>query len=297
MDTFQLHFSIKSTHTHTKKEINYGSTYHSTDTCTYHRTPILEAIIYFSINIQMYFLYRKGLLSMWLPPKSNLELEYGLEMARIILSFILLILAVVPAWSLYFHIGETEKKCFIEEIPDETMVIGNYKIQIFDKNKNDFLPSSPGIGMHVEVRDPEDKMILSKMYSSSGRFTFTSHTPGEHTLCLYSNSTKWSMFGASKLRIHLDIEVGEHANDYKEIAEKDKLTELQLRVRQLLDQVEQVKKEQNYQRYREERFRTTSESTNQRVLWWSIAQTVILLVTGFWQMRHLKGFFEAKKLV
>lgn len=26
--------------------------------------------------------------------------------------------------SLYFHIGETEKKCFIEEIPDETMIIG-----------------------------------------------------------------------------------------------------------------------------------------------------------------------------
>ena len=49
--------------------------------------------------------------------------------------------------------------------------------------------------------------------------------------------------------------------------------------------------------YREERFRQTSESTNQRVLWWSIAQTVILLITGFWQIRHLKGFFEAKKLV
>lgn len=49
--------------------------------------------------------------------------------------------------------------------------------------------------------------------------------------------------------------------------------------------------------YREERFRQTSESTNQRVLWWSIAQTVILLVTGFWQMKHLKSFFEAKKLV
>lgn len=25
---------------------------------------------------------------------------------------------------LYFHIGETERKCFIEEIPDETNVIG-----------------------------------------------------------------------------------------------------------------------------------------------------------------------------
>jgi len=56
-------------------------------------------------------------------------------------------------------------------------------------------------------------------------------------------------------------------------------------------------KEQNYQRYREERFRATSESTNQRVLWWSIAQLLVLVIAGFWQMRHLKGFFEAKKLV
>lgn len=28
------------------------------------------------------------------------------------------------AHGLYFHIGETEKRCFIEGIPDETMVIG-----------------------------------------------------------------------------------------------------------------------------------------------------------------------------
>jgi hypothetical protein len=26
---------------------------------------------------------------------------------------------------LYFHIAETERKCFIEEIPDETMVTGD----------------------------------------------------------------------------------------------------------------------------------------------------------------------------
>lgn len=49
--------------------------------------------------------------------------------------------------------------------------------------------------------------------------------------------------------------------------------------------------------WREERFRQTSESTNQRVLWWSILQTLILVAIGVWQMRHLKSFFEAKKLV
>uniref|UniRef100_A0A8C3MSP8 Uncharacterized protein n=2 Tax=Passeriformes TaxID=9126 RepID=A0A8C3MSP8_GEOPR len=278
------------------------------------------------------------------------------------------------AQGLYFHIGETEKRCFIEEIPDETMVIGNYRTQLWDKQSESFLPSTPGLGMHVEVKDPDGKVrkaghqlgipwarggvpghslggfgqspgcapvpravavspwdanshamaltlsprwhrwcqwpchgpdsvpplaqvVMSRQYGSEGRFTFTSHTPGEHQICLHSNSTRMALFAGGKLRVHLDIQVGEHTNNYPEIAAKDKLTELQLRARQLLDQVEQIQKEQNYQRYREERFRMTSESTNQRVLWWSIAQTVILILTGLWQMRHLKSFFEAKKLV
>lgn len=53
------------------------------------------------------------------------------------------------------------------------------------------MPSSPGIGMHVEIRDPDDKVVLSRMYTSVGKVTFTSHTPGEHVICLYSNSTAW----------------------------------------------------------------------------------------------------------
>ncbi|XP_051832401.1 transmembrane emp24 domain-containing protein 4 [Antechinus flavipes] len=209
----------------------------------------------------------------------------------------LLCLALSSVQGLYFHIGETEKRCFIEEIPDETMVIGNYRTQLWDKQTETFLPSTPGLGMHVEVKDPDGKVVLSRQYGSEGRFTFTSHTPGDHQICLHSNSTRMTIFAGGKLRVHLDIQVGEHTNNYPEIAAKDKLTELQLRARQLLDQVEQIQKEQNYQRYREERFRMTSESTNQRVLWWSIAQTVILILTGIWQMRHLKSFFEAKKLV
>jgi hypothetical protein len=40
-------------------------------------------------------------------------------------SLLLAASALLPLASpLYFHIAETERKCFIEEIPDETMVIG-----------------------------------------------------------------------------------------------------------------------------------------------------------------------------
>lgn len=79
-----------------------------------------------------------------------------------------------------------------------------------------------------------------------GRISFTSHTPGEHTICLYSNSSAW--FSGSQLRVHMDIQVGEHAIDYAQVAQKEKMTELQLRIRQLLNQVDQITKEQNYQR-------------------------------------------------
>ena len=50
---------------------------------------------------------------------------------------------------LYFHIGETERKCFIEEIPDETMVTGNYKVQLYDPRTNGFAASSPEIGRRL----------------------------------------------------------------------------------------------------------------------------------------------------
>ena len=46
----------------------------------------------------------------------------------------------------------------------------------------------------------------------------------------------------------MDIQVGEQAIDYANVAQKEKLSELQLRMKQLLDQVVQITKEQSYQR-------------------------------------------------
>lgn len=200
-----------------------------------------------------------------------------LKFALVVLTAVLLSVLLHMTQALYFHIGETERKCFIEEVPDETTVIGkskappgqstrfrnirvitncsaplffchpvNYKVELHDPRSGGFMPSSPGIGMHVEVRDPDDRIILSRVYSSDGKISFTSHAPGEHSICMYSNSTAW--FSGSQLRVHLEIQAGEHAIDYAHVAQKEKMSELQLRIRQLLDQVEQITKEQNYQR-------------------------------------------------
>lgn len=49
---------------------------------------------------------------------SNIKMEFK------IFSFIALYLLLNPVCGLYFHIAEGERKCFIEEIPDDTTVLG-----------------------------------------------------------------------------------------------------------------------------------------------------------------------------
>uniref|UniRef100_A0A2I3TE73 GOLD domain-containing protein n=3 Tax=Homininae TaxID=207598 RepID=A0A2I3TE73_PANTR len=197
----------------------------------------------------------------------------------------------------YFHAGEREEKCLIEDIPSDTLVTGTFKIQQWDIGRHTFLESAPGLGMFVTITTYNDEVILSKLYGPQGTFYFTSHSPGEHTICLESNSTRLVSFGGSRLRIHLDIRVGEHDLDAAIAQAKDKVNELTFKLEHLIEQIEQIVKEQNYQRDREENFRTTSEDTNSNVLWWAFAQILIFISVGIFQMKYLKDFFIAKKIV
>ncbi|KAL7677494.1 hypothetical protein ACOME3_003732 [Neoechinorhynchus agilis] len=206
-----------------------------------------------------------------------------------------LLLLPILVNGLFFDIRETDEKCFIEEIPEDTQVVGKYRLQMADPQSRTFVDGDTKFGIFVQVRDPDNKEMMNKLYTSSGQFTFTSHTAGEHVICLKTNSSAW--FGGSTVRVHLDIAIGEHTIDYEKVGVAEKLSELQLRLRQLIDQAAQIAKEQNYQRTREEHFRQLSQTINGRVFRWSIAQLCVLLIIGFWQMKHLRGFFQAKKLV
>ncbi|XP_034860343.1 transmembrane emp24 domain-containing protein 11 [Mirounga leonina] len=197
----------------------------------------------------------------------------------------------------YFHVGEREEKCIMEDIPRDTLITVTFKIQQWDIRRQDFLESAPGLGMFVTVRTYNDEVLLSKLYGPQGRFYFTSHSPGEHIICLESNSTRLVSFGGSKLRIHLEVRVGRHNLDAAIAQAKDKVNEVSFKLEHLIEQIEQIVKEQNYQRDREENFRMISEDTNSNVLWWAFAQTLIFISIGIFQMKYLKDFFIAKKLV
>jgi len=212
----------------------------------------------------------------------------------------LVALSATSCSGIYFHINENEVKCFIEEVPDETLVTGKYNTER-QQPDGSYAPNSrlnkegQAIGIHVKVTDPSGEVVMQKDYTGKGRFVFNTHEPGEHTICLNTNSTRW--FAGANVRVHLDMLIGEASNDYNEIQKKEQLTQVETRLYQLLAQVKMIANEQAYQRTREATFREISESTNVRVLWWSILQFAVLILTAYLQLQHLKGFFEAKKLV
>ena len=63
------------------------------------------------------------------------------------------------------------------------------------------------------------------------------------------------------------------------------------------DLVGEIREEQKLARERERLFRNMSAKLSSRVYWLAGIQIVILALTAAWQMRYLKRFFQAKKLV
>ena len=41
--------------------------------------------------------------------------------------------------------------------------LGNYKVEMYDKVRQEYVPTMTGLGMHVEVRDPVDKQLMSRV--------------------------------------------------------------------------------------------------------------------------------------
>ncbi|CAL8357817.1 unnamed protein product [Merluccius merluccius] len=201
---------------------------------------------------------------------------------------------LVLAAAMYMDLGEQEERCIIEDIPEHTLVTGYFLLEPWDLKTSSGIPH---LGLTTTVRDPDNEVLMTKRYGKYGKFTFTSHTSGQHLLCFQSNSTRFSVFAGERLKLHLDVQMGEHPIERGSDQTKDHLLTMDDTLAHLIDQMMYITRQQEHQRDKEEVFRQVSEDTNSSVLWWAVVQTFILLSVGFWQINRLKDFLIAKKLI
>lgn len=196
---------------------------------------------------------------------------------------------------LHFYLKTGEARCFFEELPRDTLVVGKIQALEYDENSKDYFKSH-NLRLEVtvdETFDNDDRVVNQKAFAS-GDFTFTSLDSGEHKFCLkpiYLDGTT-----NKNHRIFFDIAIGS-AHDYVDSKSTNQVEALTLKVKSLTKKLEEINFEQELIREREAFFRNQSELTNSRVIRWTIIQLIVLVGTCVYQLRHLKSFFVKQKVV
>ncbi|KAH7098248.1 emp24/gp25L/p24 family/GOLD-domain-containing protein [Auriculariales sp. MPI-PUGE-AT-0066] len=196
--------------------------------------------------------------------------------------------------ALHFYLDSNEERCFIEELPTDTIVEGHYRALEWDEGEKKYV-THEALGIQVDVDEMATGHNVVKMRAGhEGKFTFTSHDSGDHSICLSTNYTAGLFATATHIRLYLDVVVGASRHD----ADRDKshVNDIADKLRDLNQKLADIKREQRYQRERESAFRDLSEDVNSRAMWYTIIQIVVILVTCTWQLRHLRRFFEDRKM-
>lgn len=165
--------------------------------------------------------------------------------------------------------------------------------EVWDRENQRFVIRQD-LGMNIVVQEVKDNhLVTSSLGPPEGKFAFTSHEAGDHSICL---STRLTSNEAKDLpmddhnhqvRVHLDIIIGEAKPDNSH-ADRAHIKDLATRVKDLNDKLRDIRKEQQYQREREADFRDASEKANSKAIFWSFVQAITLIATCAWQARHLK---------
>lgn len=201
--------------------------------------------------------------------------------------FVGLAVAVVPQ----FHIEGGQTKCFMEMVPPNTNIHAAYR------TKGVGSEYIAGVGLMVWVVGPKGQTLHKEAAAlPSGVMKYRTTEGGEFKICVKTNTTKW--FTASDVyHVRMDVRSGVQATDYADIAKKEQLSALEVSVRVAADRINNVHKEQLYQKQREEAFRDVTHSTTNRIFFMAFVQIVVLVICTVWEATALQAFFKKKKFV
>jgi len=134
------------------------------------------------------------------------------------------------------------------------------------------------------LADPINLALSKDLKSSTGTVSITAELDGRHTYC-FSNEMSTLADKVVSFNVHGVIYV----------ADDGTIAPIEREVRDLAVGLQAVKDEQEYIVVRERVHRNTAESTNARVMWWSIFQAIVLVAVCGWQIYYLQSFFEVKR--
>lgn len=140
------------------------------------------------------------------------------------------------------------------------------------------------------MKGPKDRLMAEQKKRDTGTHSFTAEDDGRYTYC-FSNEMSTLTGKTVSFNVHGVMYVEDDGHT----------APIEKEIRALAQALEAVKDEQEYIVVRERLHRDTAESTNDRVKWWSIIQTVVVFAVCGWQIFYLKrsvnGLAEGRAMV
>lgn len=179
---------------------------------------------------------------------------------------------------------------------------------------------SPSFLAQVEGPDKSilyEKLLFSNIDDSTGGmlstivkkgYRFRAASTGLYTICLDNRMSRWTakvaVFDLNRkspeaAKPATGDSLGEHVvSDVLSSAEKDALMGASLMraaCNRIYAKLGQIENSQMYHYHRERRHRNTLEDTNSRVQWWTLAETLIIVVVALGQTVIVRKWFAVKE--
>mmetsp|Transcript_12098 Transcript_12098/g.16717 ORF Transcript_12098/g.16717 Transcript_12098/m.16717 type:complete len:204 (+) Transcript_12098:41-652(+) len=198
----------------------------------------------------------------------------------IILLICCLFFFIQNASAFSFGVDATREECFYEDVAVNTPVS-----VMFQVIQGGFLD------VDVQIRGPVGAIIYNAERQTEGKYNFVADTTGTYSFCFGNR-----MSTLTPKVVSLSVVVADQSEDEKRDPKLD-LDPVMTVISQLKESLRATLNEQDYMKMREKAHRNTSESTNERVIWWSIFEVIILFCMSVWQIYYLRRFFEVKRVV
>jgi len=205
-------------------------------------------------------------------------------MDTIFYAYIFCAFFLMSADSLMFHLEPNSRKCLKEEIHEDVLVTGEYEVN-----------EIPGQLVDMMVTDTKGQHFVNRESTDKGKFAFTTDKYDVFEICFISR-VPTNMRGG-RHEVYLATKHGAEAKSYEGLGDAAKLKPLEVELKRLEDLSESIVNDFAHMRQREEEMRDTNESTNSRVLYFSLFSMCCLLGLATWQVLYLRKFFKSKKLI
>lgn len=186
---------------------------------------------------------------------------------------------LTSAVELTFELPDNAKQCFHEDI--EQGVKSSIEFQVVTGGHYD---------VDATLHSPSGQILYKGIKKQSDSYTWVAEQTGVYRLCF---SNEFSTF--SHKLVYMDFVVGEE-KPLPGIGEHlTAMTKLETSSSSIHEQLNTVVDYQTHHRLMEAQGRKRAEDLNARVMYWSLGETVLVVIIGIGQVIVLKNFFSEKK--